>query len=391
MKSSFLKWMAPLLIILAGIGIMLLMKAMRPAPKKEVPAMQGVPVHVLRVEKKIYHAHVAGTGTVQAAQEITVMPQVSGRVSSVSASFVSGGFFRKGDLLFEIEDADYRLALEQAKARVANAEYEISVTESRARIARQEWERLEGDKAEKPNPLVLYEPQMKNARAALASAAAVLRQAELDLERTKIRAPFNALVRAESVEPGQFVRSGTSVAALVGTDSAEIIVPLPVEELKWLEIPKQAYGGKGSPAIITMNLGGTIHELKGNIIRSLREIDPKSRMLSVVVSVIDPYMLAAERSSSPLPVGAFVNVVFVGSRIPGAVSVPATAVREDSTVWIMEQENALRIRNVQIVRSERERVLITEGLSEGDTVVLTTITGAADGMKLKPVGEGKKK
>lgn len=386
-----MKWVVPLLIIITGVGIMAVMQAMRPAPKKEAQHVAGIPVHVSFVEKKNYYAMVAGTGTVQASQDITIIPQVSGRVVTVSPAFVSGGFLKKGDLLFELDDADYRLAAEQAKARVANAEYEISVTESRARIARQEWERLEGNKGEKPNPLVLYEPQLKNAKAALVSAAAGLQQAELDLERTKIRAPFNCLVRAEAVEPGQFVRAGTVVGTLAGTDAAEIVVPLPLEELQWLEIPRQAYGASGSRAKISLSLGETRHEWDGNIIRSLREIDSKSRMLSVVVAVRDPYRLAAADAAAALPVGAFVDIRFTGRQMAKAMSIPRTALRENSTVWTMDQDNTLRIKKVTVLRLEREQVFITAGLQEGDSVVLTVITGAAEGMKLKPVEEGTEK
>jgi multidrug resistance efflux pump len=103
---------------------------------------------------------------------------------------VAGGFFRQGERLFSIEDTDYRLALERAEATRAKAEYELATIESQAEVARVEWERLYEDSGEEPNPLVLYEPQLKNARAALASAGSSVRQAEIDLERTRVRASF---------------------------------------------------------------------------------------------------------------------------------------------------------------------------------------------------------
>jgi RND family efflux transporter MFP subunit len=389
LRDKFFKWIAPFIILMTGIGIMALMIANRAVPKKEERIMHGIPVYTLKVEKKNYEAIVAGTGIVQAAQEITIIPQVSGRVLSVSPSFVSGGFFKKGDLLFEVDDIDYRLALEQAKARLANAEYELSVAESRARVARLEWQRIEAGREESPNPLVLHEPQIKNAQAALASAQAVVKQAQLDLERTKFYAPFNCLVRLESVEIGQYLRTGTVVGSLIGTDTAEIVVPLPIEEISWLNIPKQAYGGIGSKAIIKLNVGEKILEWQGNIIRSIREVDPKSRMLSVVVGVKDPYGIASAKPAASLPVGAFVEGLFIGNTITNAVSIPPAAIRENSTVWIADADNMLRIAEVKVIRMEKQRVLISEGVNSGDSIVLTTITGAADGMKLRPLEQEK--
>lgn len=388
MKNRFLRLIAPLIILIISAGMMAAMIANRPVSKKEERIMQGIPVHILKVEKKSHEAIVVGTGTVQAAQEITIIPQVSGMVSSVSPSFVAGGFFRKGDVLFEIDDADYRLALEQAKARVANAEYEVSVAESRARVARFEWQRIDSGNEDAPNPLVLHEPQLKNARAGLASALAALKQAELDLDRTKIKAHFNCLVRSESVETGQYVKAGAGIGTIIGTDAAEIVVPLPINEITWLDIPRQAYGGEGSTAVIKLNNGANTSEWHGSIIRSLREVDPKSRMIHVVVGVKDPYRLASSKSAVSLPIGAFVEVSFVGKPVEDAISIPRTALREGSTVWLADPDNMLRIVKVKVIRVEQQRVLV-EGLKSGDSVVLTTITGAADGMKLRPVEQEK--
>lgn len=385
MKSS--KWIIAIVVLLAGAGIMGALVHKRPAPKRAKQPDPGALVHVLQVEKKRHQTRVTATGTVQAAGEVTIIPQVSGRVSHVATSFVAGGFFKAGELLFQIEDSDYLLAVEHARAKLAGAQYEISVAESKARVARSEWERVGDKKTGNVNPLVLHEPQLEHARAALASATASLKQAELDLARTKISAPFNCLVRSESVEPGQYVRAGTGVSVVAGTDMVEIIVPLPQDDLRWIEIPRQANGGTGSASIVKMKVGERVFEWRGNIIRSLREVDPKSRMVNIVVAVRDPYGLKGSNAAA-LPMGAFVEVVLLGKTLPGAVSIPRTALREDSTVWVMDGENKLRFRRVSPLKTEREHVLIGEGLNEKDLVVLTTLSGAADGMKLRAAAEG---
>jgi RND family efflux transporter MFP subunit len=389
LRSIILKVILPFVIIGAGAAVMVIMVASRPEPRREARKEPGVLVEVITVRKADHRVTVKGTGTVQPAQEISVVPQVGGRITSVSPSLVAGGFFRKGELLFSIEDTDYRLALERAEAARAKAEYELATIESQAGVARVEWERLYEESAEEPNPLVLYEPQLKNARAALASASSSVRQAEIDLERTRVSAPFNSRVRSEEIDLGQYVRAGTGVAVLAGTDTAEIAVPLPLDELRWLSIPKNGSDGSGSSASVRLSVGGVLYEWQGRVIRSTGEVDPGSRMMNVVVEVKDPYGLQGRRDGRPpLAAGAFVDVHLAGTTLSDVFTIPRRAFRDNAQVWAVHGDDTLRIRNVTPLRVEREVVVIGEGLAEGDRLVLTTVSGAADGMRLRPMEEG---
>jgi RND family efflux transporter MFP subunit len=382
--TKLMKILLPFIIILTGIGVMAVLIAHRPVPKKEIRPDRGALVSILKVKKQDWQVIVSGTGTVEATEEVNVMPQVSGRVAYVSPSFVAGGFFQKGDLLFEIEQTDYLLALKQAEAAKAKAEHDLAVIESKARIARKEWELMAKDDR-KPNPLVIYEPQLKNAKAALASASAAVEQARLNLERTKLYAPFNCRVRSEKIALGQFVTAGSSVAVLSGTDTAEIIVPLPLDELQWIDIPKPGTEGRGSSATVSISIGDTTHQWQGQVVRSTGEVDLKTRMMKIVVAVKDPYGL--KNSKPALAIGSFVNVRIKGKTLSGVFVIPRNAFRDGSTVWTMDADNKLRIKKVTPLRIERDEVIISEGLNDGDLVVLTTLSGAADGMKLRPVGQ----
>ena len=380
-RNKLLKIVLPLVIVLAGAAVMSVLVSRRPAPVKEVKEEPRALVRVLEVKRENRRVFVSGTGTVQAAQEVTIIPQVSGRVTRVAASMAAGRFFHKGDLLFEIDDADYQLALEQAKATRARAEYELARVESSARIARQEWKRMKDETA--PNPLVLYEPQMKNARAALDSASAALRQAELNLERTRILSPFNSIVHSEQIEPGQFVRAGNSVAVVTGTDTAEIAIPLSLDEIGWLDIPRSPLE-HGSPAFVSISAGGKTYKWQGQVVRSLGKIDPKTHMAKIVVAVKDPYGLAS-RKDMDLAVGTFVAVKLSGKMLKGVIAIPRDALREGSFVWVMDEEKRLRIKKVTPLRMEYEEVLLKDSLKEGELVVMTTLSGAVDGMKLRVV------
>jgi RND family efflux transporter MFP subunit len=388
-SKRWFKIILPLLIVAFGIFGMRLMVLSRTAPSKAVRENPGLLVETMKATRRDHPVRVHGTGTVQPRQEADITPQVSGRVVEISPRLVAGGFFEKGDLLFAIEAIDYRLAVDRAQAALARAEVDLATVESQARIARGEWERLNLDDGEEPNPLVLYEPQLKNARAGVASARASLAQAELDLKRTRVVAPFNCLIRSEQIDFGQYLRAGTSVAVVAGSDNAEVLVPLPMEELRWLRIPGPGEA-EGSPATACFRCGDDTFEWQGRIVRSLGEVDSRGRMSRVVVAVEDPFGLrrSAKKERPRLELGMFVEVALHGETLREAISLPRKALRDDDTVWLADAENLLRIVPVDVLRQEKDEVLIGGGLPEDARLVLTSLSGAAEGMKLRPLAEG---
>lgn len=389
-RDTFLKIALPIIIIAAGLAGAAIMIKGRQAPMKERPQNPGALVRVLDVSPTDHRINVTATGTVQPQQQIEVTPQVSGRVVEVSPKFIAGGFFAKGERLFVIEAVDYELAAQQAEANLARAEMTLATVESQARIARQEWQRLQDGTDTEPNPLVLYEPQLKEARANVASARAALEQARLNLKRTVLRAPFAARVSSEQVDLGQYVRAGASVGSLAGTARAEIVVPLPLEELSHLHIPGRGSDGPGSTAEVRLDLNGRSCTWNGRVVRSLGEMDPRGRMARVVVAVDDPYQLNGERDGDrpDLAVGMFVEVTLQGSTLQDVFRIPRRALREDSRVWVVGDNDELRIRAVEVVRREKDHLYLDGGLEAGERIVLTNLSGAADGMKLRPAAEG---
>jgi len=385
-KSTLIKIALPLLVVLGGFIGMRLMIASRPEPKKVTRENPGALVETMTVTRGDRQVRVHGTGTVQASRQVEITPQVGGRVVELSPSLVAGGYFSPGELLFRIESTDYQLAVERAQAALAKAEYELALIEGQARVARQEWDRLRLDGAGgEPNPLVLYEPQLKNAQAGLQSARAALAQAELDLRRTAVHAPFAGIIRSESVDLGQVVRAGTPVAVLAGTGQAEIVVPLPLAELGWLQVPRPGSRKEGSPATIRLTTARATHEWRGSILRALGEVDPQGRMARVVVGVEDPYGLRSENAAGQqLAVGTFVEVILHGETLPDVAVIPAAALRDGDRVWIMNDSHLL-IRPVEVVRRAREEFVVGRGLAAGERVVLTNVAGAAEGMKLRPI------
>ncbi len=228
----------PVLVIVIAIGLTFVLIKSRKVPKPHETPHLGPLVEVAELVKSSRQVVVSATGTVQARYEVSITPQVKGRVSEISPRMIAGGIFRKGELLFAIEDVDYQLAIDLARANLAQSEYDLLRNQNLAEVARNEWQALNSGSDAEPNPLVVYEPQLKSARAQRDAARANVKQAELNLQRTRIVAPFNCYVRSEQLGIGQFLNAGSPVATVVGTDHVEIVVPLPLDELVWLQVPR---------------------------------------------------------------------------------------------------------------------------------------------------------
>lgn len=389
-RTTLLKIFLPLLVLLFGAAVMAVLIVSRRPPVKEKHEFAGILVETVPVKRQEHQVTVVATGTVQARQQADLVAQVSGKVIWLSEEFIAGGLFEKGELLFRLEDVDYRLAVDRAAADLAAAELELATVRSQARVAREEWERLQAGQGKEPNPLVLYHPQLKNAEARVAAAKALLNQARIDLQRTEFRAPFNGLVRSENIDLGQFVRSGTTIGTLLGTDDVEIVVPLPLDALEWIEVPRK--DGKGSAVMVSMAVGERSYSWPGRVVRTLGEVDPLGRMTRVVVGVKDPYLQGEEFTDGrpPLAVGSFVELQLLGRRLADVALIPRRALRDGNMVWLADEAMQLRIRPVEVLRRQVDRVVIGEGLKNGEQVVVSTLSGAADGLKLRVRGEDNK-
>ncbi len=379
-----LKIILPLLILMIGfVGFRMLMQ-LKKVPHRQQLLQPGVLVNVIDLEAGDFQVTVHATGTVRAAQEISLVPEVSGKVVSISPQLVSGGQFKTGATLLNIDPSNYQLAVEKARAEIAQVQVALATERERAKIALAEWERIDiSDKGE-PGPLVSREIQLKQQQANLAAAQANLKQAQLNLQRTELKAPFNGRISQKQVDLGQYLRSGVSFGKLSGTDRAEIYIPLPYSELQWLTVP--ATGSQQSGSKVEIFLPRQLQSLwQGKIVRSLGEIDPKTRMATIIVAVDNPYQKKGAGNQPNLETGMFVDIQLKGKFLDNVISIPRKALRNNRQVWLIDGENRLRIRQVEIARREKEQLLISKGLSAGEQVVTTSLSAAADGMLLRPL------
>jgi len=381
MSPKVLKFVIPAIVLIVGVAAAALIASARKAPPRiDRPAL-GPLVEVMPTEVTDVPVIVSGHGEVVARVVVDLMPQVTGQVVKIHHSLVAGGFFKAGEVLVVIDPRDYDLAVERAQAAVARAKVTLEREQAEAEVAREEWDGLHP--GEEPTGLVIREPQIRQAEAEYAASVADLNIAKLNLERTLISLPFDGVIVSESVDVGQFVGNGTRLATVYGTDFVDVRVPLDSRELVWFDVPT-GQGTMGPRAEVSVKLGGREVTWSGRVTRMEAQVDQISRMIHVVVEVADPYQTNADHQ--PLLPGTFVDVSIFGRTLAGVVAIPRHAIRDGNRVWVYD-DGALRVREVEVLRSDRLQSLVASGLDGNDLVVVSSLDAVTDGMKVRRAGD----
>ena len=348
------------------------------------PVETPLPTLELRALERVnFPISVKSQGTVEAATAIRLIPEVDGMVTAISPSLKRGGVFRKGELLVAIDSRDFELAVTRASAQVASAQLRLATAEAEAKVAAQDWQEIGTEK--EASALLLRRPQLAEAKSTLAAAEADLEKANLDLERTQIRAPFDGRVKRAAVDAGQFVRRGEELASLFGVDRVEVRLPLPLAELRFLDIPpgesSEDLRRRSIPVALKGRLGKREHRWPGQVVRVDGEVDADSRMVAIIAEVKNPYG-AENGANPPLRVGMFVEAEIQGRTAKDVHIVPRSLVLENRQALAVDAEGRLRIRELQILRADREQAVIEGGFEPGDRLCLSTVDVPVDGMKV---------
>jgi RND family efflux transporter MFP subunit len=389
---KFLKVILPILVLAAGAAAAVTLIRTRPRAARTPPRAAATLVEVITASKGSEQVVVEAMGTVVPAKAVVVQPQVTGRIVEQSPKLLPGGLFKKDEVIARIDPRDYELAVQQQKAAVQRATFELKVEEGRQVVAKREWNLLESDLAESEagRALALREPQLETAKAALAAARSGLEQATLSLERTTIRAPFNALVKEEFIDLGQLVAPQTRLATLIGTDEYWVQVSIPMDRLQWVAIPG-INADAGATAEVLHAVGPEMAlERAGRVVRLLGDLDPVGRMARVLVAVDDPLGLAAESNDGAMPllIGAYVRVLIEGPVLDDVVVVPRRALREGDRVWVMNADDRLEIREANIVWRREDDVILRESVEEGEQIIVSSIVTPVPGLTLRLEDDG---
>jgi len=350
----------------AGLAVCFLVLVGKPATQPtELPEPRRPLVAVILAEPSDHSISVRTQGTVEPVRRVDLVAQVSGKVERVSDLFLDGRFFKAGDVLLELEKADYQFAIARAEAQEAAAAQRVAEERGRNLQAQREWRDLGTSDT---NDLFLRKPQLRAAEASLAAAKADVAAAKLALERTSVRAPFDGRLEKKLVDLGQFVAPGSVLAQIYATDRVEIHLPISNSQLALLELPLFETSVVDYPAVtLSTRFGGERWQWEGKITRVEASIDRDSRVTFAIAEVRDPFG-GSESRRPPLTPGLFVEASISGKPITASVELPATALRGDNTVlWVNENSRLERLA-VELLRREQDRVWV-RGVEAGLQIV----------------------
>lgn len=374
----------PLVIVLGGFGLAGLIIVTGPTLEQQAPPDNAPLVRTWQAQPESVQLTIKAHGTVVPRTESDLVPEVAGRVMRISPNLVSGGFFKAGDVLLEIDPLDYELAVDQAEAALASARSELASAERAHARQRDLVKRNLTSETQADDSLNRY----RAAQAGLKEATARLSRARRDRARTRITAPYDGRVRSETVDVGQFVSRGVPVAKLYATDIAEVRLPVPDDELEFLDVPLDGLqlAGVEQPRVrLTATFAGKSHSWEGRIVRTEGEIDPQTRMINVIAQVENPY--ASTQNRPPFAVGLFVEGEIFGNRADDVYVLPRSAIQANNQVYVVGADDTLSFRDIEVLRYVGEEVYVTSGIQAGERISLSTVNNAIEGMRVRTAGE----
>jgi RND family efflux transporter MFP subunit len=375
--GTLLKIILPVCLIALGVAGFWYYKS-KAVKVKRKPAEKTAPVvDIIKVHPGRFTAQIRAMGTVRPDREVEIKSQVAGTIIQVAPEFVQGGLIRKGRAMVRIDPADYTLAVDKAQSALARARADFEIEKGQQQIAKEELKLMvEMSPNEiQETSLVLRKPQLEQARAAVASAQSDLDAARLDLERTRITAPFHALVLSKQVDTGAMTPAQGTLATLVAVACYQVEVQVPLDRLDRIRV----HEAHGSPARIRSLYAG--REWQGRVVRTTGTVTEQSRMAGVIIQVDDPLGLGAAKGRPAMLIDDHVEAIIEGQIFDNVFSLPRTLVRENSSLWIYN-DGRLEIRKVAPVWIENDRVFVQSGLAPGDLVISSDLPTPVSGMAL---------
>jgi len=384
--GKFFKFALPMILIITSILVVIALVTYKNSQRAErkPDATQAILVDTITAEITSLNLVINSQGTVKPRTETTIVAEVSGKIVSVSPDFVAGGFFRKGEVLLQIDPSDYQAALKRAEAALASKRAKLADETARSEQALKDWRNM--GKQGKPSDLGLRIPQMADAKANVSAAEADVAKARRDLERTRITVPYDGLVRQKAVDIGQYVTPGSRLGITFAIDTAEVRLPLTNTDLKYLELPSGTQAKNQDkpfpPVTLSAQTGSGTEFWQAQIIRTEGVVDETSRVVYAVAQVIDPYGVLGQSHQSELKVGTFVNAAIQGMSAENVVILPRHTLQADNTVFVVNQNMELEIIPVDVMRTEPKVVYINGGIQAGSRVITTTLDAPVPGTRL---------
>ncbi len=367
----------PVVILAIGVLSFVALTSLKKPPEEKavVDNTPIVAVETITVEPMVLE--VDSYGIVTPKYETELVAQVSGQIVELSDAFVRGGFVKKGQLLARIDPNDYEAALIDAQATMATARAALETERAQGKVAEREWQRISNSS---PTELSLRKPQLAKELASVKSAQASILRAQRNLERTELRAPYDAMIENRTIGLGSFVSVGMPLGKLLGTAIAEVRLPVADKQLKFL-----VEQGLHSKVTLNGSFAGEETEWQAQVARSEGVVDNKSRMSYLVAEIKDPYKLKVDATSklnrTPLRFGSYVTADILGKTLAQATMVPRHLVINNQ-VAILDEELKLYYTSIDIVRQDGANVVVSKGLADGDQLIISALDYPTNGMQL---------
>ncbi|MCW1884778.1 efflux RND transporter periplasmic adaptor subunit [Luteolibacter flavescens] len=355
-------------ILLGGFAMFALLAKLKKTPLPTQPPKLAQEVETVTARKTEIHVMIPAQGTVEPVTLTRAAAEVEGTVIAVGQDYEAGGNFKAGDVLLEIDPTDYKADLFQAEAAQAEARLQLAQEEMRAEQAKRDWERI-ANPGQTANDLVLRIPQLAASRARVAASEAAVMRAMKDVERTKLRAPYDGRIRKKLVDLGTRVAKAGALAEFYATDFYEVRLPVPRQDAAFFDLRGQE--------ILLRESGGT-RTWKAVVDRTEGEIQRENRSI-IVVARID-----GDSPDAPLP-GQFVHTEIEGRTIPDVVRIPRRAFAKTDRVMVVGDGHTVTTRQVKVIRTEKDTVLVSEGVEDGEQLCITALTSVIEGMEVKVV------
>lgn len=337
-------------------------------------------VETVGVQRSTFQPTIVATGTVQPSKDIILSPRVSGEIIRLPEAFTPGGFVKKGEVLLQIDPADYRNTLQLRKSDLRQAVADLEIEQGRQDVARQDYELVDNMVSLENTDLVLREPQLNSVKARLEAAQAAVNQAQLNLQRTTIRAPFDAQVLSRNANLGSQVAPGSTLGRLVGREEYWVVVTLPVSKIPYISLPKAGQPGSEVRIVDRKAWKKGVYRT-GYVYQLVGALEDQTRLARLLVSVPDP--LSYENDSlPPLIINSFVEVSIQADSLADVVQLNRDYLREGETVWVMEKDT-LSIREVDVAFTDAQYAYVAEGLQDNEQVVTTNLSTVTEGAKLR--------
>ncbi|MBN2804937.1 MAG: efflux RND transporter periplasmic adaptor subunit [Deltaproteobacteria bacterium] len=392
MKKLFFKFILPMMIVAAGVAAMLVLKHQAKKATFTPPEQRVITVETQIVKSESLPYRIDASGSVRAAQEIRIVPEVGGRITWINENFIPGSRIKKGDIIAKIDNRDYKLALDQQMGQVQQAKLNLTLEKGRGEIAAEEWKMLENRSSnndfsnDDSSMLALRKPQLQEANQREQSANSGLERAQLNLKKTVLRAPFDAIVIDKGVDVGQLVGPTTSVGTLMGSNELWVDVSVPVESLAAVRIPG-LNSEFGSLVKIIQKAGNEEIIRNGEVIRLQGQLNSQNRTATLLVTIKNPFDMS---NRLPLLAGAYVDVQIEGEVKDGVFEIPRSALKSQRYVWSVKNDHLKKI-SVTVAWKQKQSVIISSGLKDKDEIVISPMSFPLDDMKIKRVQKDESK